>query len=192
MMQQKVIAVDVDLTVVDTLTPWMNWFYARTGEHIKNEDGAYDLVPEMNEIIQRKGLSFDPFDFWRIGDLYDELVPIPFSMLALASLSQAGHAILFVSSCVPEHTASKQAFLNKWFPYHNGFIATKDKHFVDYDVLVDDRIEHILHGQAYRPDAKHFLYTGIRQDGHPERDKPVLKNMNKLEYWSDLYNYLSH
>jgi 5'(3')-deoxyribonucleotidase len=164
----NVLACDVDLTVVDSLTPWLDWFYQKTGQNVLNTDGKYDLVPEMKELIIKSGASdFDPFSFWRHSSLYDDLKPLEGCVEALSELSLMGFDILFVSSCVPEHTQSKINFLNKHFPFHSGFISTKDKHFVDYDILIDDKMEHMYLGESYRPDSKHILFTGCRVDGKP-------------------------
>ena len=159
------IAVDVDLTVVDTLTPWMKWFDRKAGKSIRNESGSYDLVPEMREIMKEQGVDFDPMEWWRQPDLYDYMIPITAAVDKLKLASMCGYEVVFVSSCIPEHTKSKQDFLKQWFPFAKGFIATHDKHFVDYDVLIDDKIEHIRLGEMRRPKAIHLLYTGIRTDG---------------------------
>lgn len=180
----SVIAVDVDLTVVDTLTPWMRQFKTRTGEFIKNESGSYDLLPEMSEIIKRKGIkNYDPYSFWCLPDLYDDMEPVPYCVDELRKLQLMGNQIVFVSTCIPTHIDSKKRFLNKYFPWADGFIDTKDKHFVAYDVLIDDKIEHLRLGDFHRGSALHLLYTGIRLDGKPgEAD-----DYEEMADWRNLY-----
>ncbi len=87
MTKQPLIAVDVDLTIVDTLTPWMEWFKNKTGiDCHPTMTMQFDLVPAMREICIENGLQFfDPFDYWRKDDLYDYMTPIH-----QASLSKIG------------------------------------------------------------------------------------------------------
>lgn len=158
------IAVDVDLTVVDTLTPWMHWLEEFTDEKVKNESGAYNLEPEIREILLRAGRDdVDPLEYWKNPCLYDYREPIPGAVENLKKFYQED--IVFVSSCFPEHTASKIRFLEKHFPFAAGFIATHDKHFVGYDVLIDDKLEHMRLGLQHRNRANHILFTGVRADG---------------------------
>ena len=182
----KVIGVDVDLTVVDTFTPWMTWFEEQSGGiKVKNEDGVYDLVPEMKEILKSIGKEdVNPFAFWCQEDLYDDLMPLSWAVTALWSLKNRGHRVVFVSSCVPEHTASKIRFLDKWFGWRSGFIATHEKEFVNYDVLIDDKLAHLHLGHRERPTARHILFTGVRPDGTAvQRNK---FGFDELSSWGEL------
>ena len=165
MKNNKICAIDVDLTVVDTFTPWMHWFYALTdGESIRNVDGCYNLVPEMNEIIKAKNLKFDPFSFWKRKDLYDDLSPIAGSLQTVNLLKERGWDVVFVSTCTPEHTKSKMDFLGRNFPNADGFISTDKKFFVDYTLIIDDSLSNI-HQSMRNKSADHLLFTGVRTDG---------------------------
>lgn len=183
-----VIGCDIDLTIVDTYNPWMKWFEEHSGgRKITNVNGDYDLVPEMSHILQEAGSYIDPFDYWRRGDLYDSLKPLLWSQSCLWYLKERGHKIVFISSCVPEHTASKIRFLDKYFSWRHSFIATHDKEFVDYDILIDDKLYHIQKGESERPDSRHILFTGIRTDG-------IFEHRSKYEQsnsWEDIRAKLS-
>lgn len=182
-----VIAVDVDLTVVDTLTPWMEWLAQFTDEKVKNENGVYNLEPEMRAILARAGRpSVDPLKYWKQDDLYDTLYPIDGAVEALEMAKRRGHQVVFVSSCFPEHTASKERLIKMCFPFADGFIATHDKHFVGYDVLIDDKLEHMKLGMQHRPRAQHILFTGVRADG------TMLQRMmfDKMNSWDKLESLL--
>jgi 5'(3')-deoxyribonucleotidase len=181
----KIIGVDIDLTVVDTYTPWMRWFEEYSGRPVQNESSAYDLVPEMKELLKgtiNEGL--DPFAFWRKPDLYDGLQPLPGAFTGLSVLKSRGWKVVFVSSCVPEHTGSKIRFLDKWFPWRSGFIATHEKEFVNYDVLIDDKLEHMRIGHQQRPHARHILFTGVRKDGTPEIRQEL--GFEEMSDWAEL------
>lgn len=179
---KKVVAVDVDFTVVDSLSPWMDWFNLLAEERVMNEDRSYNLVPEMKAILARAGLKYiDPLDFWRSQYLYDDLEPLEGSVEALNRIKSHGHDLVFVSSCFPEHEDSKKRFLTKHFEF-DAFISTHDKHFVGYDVLIDDKLEHMRLGMLYRPNATHLLFTGLRADGFPEQRSPFIQ----LNHWDYL------
>jgi len=178
----KIVAVDVDLTVVDTFNPWMEWFESYTGgRKVLNEDGAYDLVPEMNRILAEIGVDLNPFDFWRKTDLYDNLEPVPGVVDVIRAMKDGGYTVVFVSSCVPEHTKSKKWFLDHHFGYAP-FIATHEKELVAYDCLIDDKLYHIKQGLKARPNAMHILFTGVRADGLPDERE----NVNTMDCWSKI------
>jgi 5'(3')-deoxyribonucleotidase len=182
----SIIAVDVDLTVVDSLTPWMEWFKQFTDIPVLNKTRTYNLVPEMKEILAKAGgikNYVDPLSFWRHADLYDKLQPVEGSVEALQRAKDGGETIVFVSSCFPEHTQSKINFLKRCFPFADGFIATHEKHYVAYGTLIDDKLEHMELGFEHRYMANHILFTGIRADGF-ERDREQYQQMSN---WDDYY-----
>lgn len=175
-----IVAIDVDLTVVDSLTPWFGWLAQYSDEKVVNADGAYHLAPEMQAILARAGRSdINPVDYWRQPNLYDNMKPLPGSQECIKALRSMGANIVFVSSCFPEHTESKVRMLENNFEM-DGFIATHDKHFVSYNAIIDDKLEHHELGNMFRPSAKHILFTGVREDGTEEQRKKYLK----LSHWN--------
>lgn len=181
-MNKPIIAVDVDLTVVDSLTPWFKWLRQYSDEPVWNRDNSYDLAPEMRAILDRAGyVNVDPLDFWRQNNLYHHMTPIEGCVDALRAAYKRGCEIVFVSSCFAEHTNSKAWMIKRHFPFASGFIATHDKHFVGYDMLIDDRLDHMRLGMKYRPQSDHILFVGIRADGSCE-DR---KGLEMLSDWSD-------
>jgi 5'(3')-deoxyribonucleotidase len=188
-MKNKIVAVDVDLTFVDSLTPWLAWFTEQTGETIKNEDGAYDLVPEMKAIIARKGLDFDPFAFWLKKDLYDDLRPLKDAVDVLNETRAAGAKIIFVSLCEPEHLRSKDAFIRRFMrKNYDGFISTGEKHFVGYDVLIDDREKHHELGMLHRPNSTHLLFNGVLRT---TTKRVIPSHFNVVDNWIQVDDYFT-
>lgn len=182
---RKVVAVDVDLTVVDSLTPWYKWLSVFTDEPVLNESKAYNLVPEMRAILDRASCEdVDPLDYWRRDDLYDNLFPVDGAYEALKRVKARDNTLLFVSSCFPEHEASKVRFLKKFFPFYDAFISTHDKHWIAYDTIVDDKVEHMRLGVQHRPAARHWVFTGIRADGHVMDRAPY----HELNNWDQFYD----
>lgn len=184
MKRRPIIAVDVDLTVVDTLSPWLEWFSAISGgETIYNAGNMYDLVPEMKEVLKSVGRDHvDPFDYWRSETLYDNLEPVEGAVEKLWSCYEGGYEVIFVSLCVPSHTISKMKFVDKFFPFHSGFIATDKKELIQYDHFIDDKFYHIESGVKQNPDSKHYLFTQVSGDyiKYPNVDKSLI-----LTHWNN-------
>ncbi len=133
---RKILAVDVDLTVVDAVTPWVGWYKNLTGEDLG------DISSENNNLEEMMHAHHDPLEFWKKKDLYDNLEPFSSAVLYLKALSKYVD-IIFVSACKPEHEQSKKFFLKRNFPYMKGFISTHEKHFIKCDYFVDDYKKYI-------------------------------------------------
>lgn len=128
----KIIAVDVDLTVVDSVTPWVNWYKDLTGDDLGS------LSSENNDLETLMKNHNDPMKFWRDPKLYDKLEAFEHAKIYLQKIHELGIGIIFVSSCIPEHEESKRHFIRRNFPYSKGFVSTSDKKFVRCDYFVDD------------------------------------------------------
>jgi len=129
----KVLAIDVDLTVVDAVTPWKEWYQSLTGHELG------DLSSENNDLETLMKQHSDPLEFWRKADLYDNLSAYPESIQYITKLKEEFDLdIVFVSACFPEHERSKRMFLQRNFKFDFGFISTSDKNFVRCDYFVDD------------------------------------------------------
>ncbi len=75
--------------------------------------------------------------FWKQTNLYDDVELFGGVKSVVASLSKFTD-IVFISSCVDEHTKSKRDFIERYFPYAR-FVSTYDKGLIDVDVMIDDR-----------------------------------------------------
>ena len=137
-MKREIIAVDVDLTVVDEVYyNWLEWYENLTGEKLEN------VTSENNNVEELMHKHNDPLSYWRKPDLYDGLNPIKESVESLTIL-QEKYDIVFVSACMPEHENSKKMFLKKHFKFPHGFVSTSDKHFVTCHYLIDDYKKYVL------------------------------------------------
>lgn len=126
-----IIGVDVDLTVVNMLDKWVNWYYDETGHEITYFG---ELRWNINYLMTEHP---DPMSFWKNPNLYDNEPTLPNAKEVLGELSLK-HDIIFVSHCMPEHENSKRRFIQENFPFHKGFISTGDKGYVRCDVFIDD------------------------------------------------------
>ena len=158
-----IIGVDIDLTIVDTLTPWIEWYKKLTGNDLKN-----DVVGMVYNIEDLMKSHRDPLEFWRRPDLYDDLEPIPDAVEVLNELKRQGHTIIFISSCFPEHENSKRYFLQRNFDF-DGFISTSDKHFVKCDHFIDDYNKYLDKIKDFYPDTKTFRINTILNENNPSK-----------------------
>lgn len=137
-MNRPVILVDCDITVVRSDILWWEWLEKITGKGLKFEDVQYRYNIASYYEAECAELGVDPFAFWRKHDLYDLASPIQGSVPALKSLSQVADIVL-VSVVKGNHHKSKYEFLKRHFPFMTGFVATKEKHLLKADAIVDDR-----------------------------------------------------
>lgn len=138
----SIIAFDFDLTFADSLGPWIDWVNnsgARPPIEWSEIVGQGDLVP----FFEQRGVK-DAWEYWLLSDLYDDMQPMENAVEVLQELKSRGHTVICVSKCTPEHLASKKRMLDKYVPFIDGFVDTGDKHFVDFDVIIDDSGEMVL------------------------------------------------
>lgn len=132
-----IIGVDVDNTVVDIGYQW--FMYLLNRYEIREER----LTPELPYNISEAFFipeGCDPFAFWRDPSLYEGLTPIVGSVEALQALKEEGHQIFFISQMKGWHSKSKYYFLEKWFPFKDAVIMTKEKWAIRPDIMIDDNV----------------------------------------------------
>lgn len=141
-----VLAIDVDLTLVDSLTPWFSSVSCEHGAvrlellEKPQPDDVVDLVPWFESM----GVA-DPLSYWKQANLYDKMKPNRSFILFCRDLIErlqfhTGKKVspIIVSSCFPEHEASKRDFVKPIFGDEVPFISTSAKHMVDFDLIIDD------------------------------------------------------
>lgn len=191
------IGVDVDLTLVDTGSEWWEWlttiytsrdFYYLSDTYNNHGKLEYDLTKYFTDCSEK--IEGNPFDFWKQDDLYDKLSPLTHSVEVLRQLVEAGHDIVFISYCHGGHFKSKVDWLKKYFPFvdiggKGGFIATKEKHLVNVDAMIDDRIENIL----YFPDEviKIYFNTIYADNEFVRSEVDMITSVNNG--WLDIKEY---
>jgi len=167
------IAIDVDLTIVDTLDVWFDWLEMKSGigkpflkkvifDEFYKSDDEYHLEKYMKKYYP------EPLKFWKQPDLYDNLKPFDefFSFLETVSNTASDYKVpiefMFISFVFPEHCGSKMRFLQKYFPHIPVYLVKghKDKNLIEFDVLIDD----------YRKLVDKFQEK-IKEKGKPEHLK---------------------
>ena len=140
------IGIDFDLTVVDCIFQdgaWIDHLNAMSYHYISKEQFA-----NMKEIDYNLGRYYpdltesESFSFWKDTSLYQKLKPYKDVVEVINNLAKKGHKIVFISHCQTNHFKSKVVAAKEWFDIPKesfGFLATKEKHFVNVDVMIDDR-----------------------------------------------------
>lgn len=141
-----VLAMDVDGPIADLSNEWNEWLSEKTGMPLYDLDNIegpihYDFGKYYQEGLEEVGVC--SLDFWRQSDLYDNVTPVKGSVEVLKAITNRLHELVFVSHVKGHHHKSKVEFLKRHFPFMSGFIATKEKHFVRCDAIMDDRHENL-------------------------------------------------
>lgn len=149
----RLLSVDVDLVCCPSDKAWLDWLNANTDlDPIYFEDLDGEIPYNLGEMF---GELYDPMSFWRELD-YSTLTPIEGSVEALQELSKH-FGITFLSSCKGGHFKSKYYWLEKHYPFLEGFLATKKKYLMNDSVVahLDDRKD-MLEGFDFH---KRVLYS---------------------------------
>lgn len=148
-----VVALDVDLTMFDSLTPWLEWAGLSYDDlPVPERDEALDLAPFM----ESRGIA-DPLEWWKNPSVYwlegfskshpNQRKLIPGFKAFLCELKRAildnvecdEVKFIVVSSCFPEHEAAKWNLVDAHLgDLVDAKISTSAKHHVDFDLIIDD------------------------------------------------------
>ena len=184
-MSKGLIAVDVDLTVVEMAQPWLDWLNGVCDDHITMHmlSKVYGDIPyALNQVApfcsKLEGLHTSGMDFWRNQYLYDDKKPIEGSVEVLSKLNQEGYDICFVSAITGNHQSSKYHFLKRYFPFLKGVVLTREKFLVNCDYIIDDRIN-ILNAMPEKTKCIQYK-TPFSQAEDKARDVLVLDQWGSL------------
>ncbi|CAH9014520.1 putative 5' nucleotidase [Vibrio phage 501E54-1] len=188
--RRPIIAVDVDLTITASDVEWKNWLLHHcefTGIDAFMEDLDKDAVEyKLSEYFYCGDLN--PFEFWKLPDLYDGMFCDEMSKVVLKHLYDKGWEIIFLSWCYGkgEHMESKHKMLRREYnfivdtDFH--FMTTKSKNLAKCDYIVDDRNSFI--NQMDEEVQCFKINTPYTQDEELTRDCIV------VDSWSEIINML--
>lgn len=181
-----IICFDVDNTVIpsgDLMGKWLakqQWFQdCFESDEQANEYATTRYTPwegiNLPKYWQEKAMAW-----WKQEGLFDDMRPTDEVMAAIESIHQAGHTVVFASHVEGAHAKSKVQCLKRWFPYMEAFLATRQKHFVRCDYLVDDRASNLIRVSADSRIVPVYLKTQFDDD----KFKPMLYDFinNGVEY----------
>lgn len=182
----KIAVIDVDATVVDTPYEWWKWLenMTKAGFDYEFVSQWYNFSIPYAPIWESKGVSGNPFDYWRAKRVYDNLTPMENAVDCLETLKKKGYEIVFVSSLKGDHHKSKYNFLESYFPYKDGFIGTKEKGYVKADLVIDDRYSCL--NQFTDPDC-----IKIQFDTPHDQDQQLKVSLDlKSGCWYEIENWI--
>lgn len=191
-MKKLKLAIDVDLTVVDVLKPWVKWMGINHPEDFVRP--AYMSLDGHYNVHFHNLYNVDPQqinDFWKQNDLYDNLEPMEGSIEAYQALKEK-YDVYFLSICYSEHKDSKEAFLQRYFGEDIEMVDSMNcKSHYDFDLLIDDnpkvlmgvynakwtqaspRTKHLLQHNQITPADLKFLSQG--------KLNPAIKHVNSWD-----------
>lgn len=181
------IGCDVDLVVVGSDEYWLEWLQKVTDKSLPEPPTEYDLTKHFEEELKYNGV--DGFHWWRQEGIYDSMAPYPSAIEVLNKWKDFGDEIIFISTVKGNHHKSKYNMLSKYFDF-DGFLATKEKHHVDVDVMIDDKLEVIDDFLAHRPTTIPILFpTRYNQGGAKVLDPNVQWELLHEERLNDFDMY---
>jgi 5'(3')-deoxyribonucleotidase len=191
------IGIDLDLTVIQSDEAWYNWLYYMCighepppsafanfiGEMLKREGTvSYNLAEYFPEPTDGKS---DAFNFFRGTTCYDTIKPVQGAVKTIKQLHALGHEIVFISHVKGNTLKSKHNWLLRHFPFEFGYIATKEKHLVNVDMIADDRLENLVNFPAT---VHKLLYTTPYKQTYNlvTRDQVI----HKVDSWKGILEYV--
>jgi 5'(3')-deoxyribonucleotidase len=155
--REVVIGIDVDGTVADLQTEWLNRYNKEFDDNVKlSQWKTWDLTTLVKpETVDRM------FEYLSDPDLYDHVEPIKGSLDAVNKLRTMGFEIIFITSCVKGSMEQKLDWLIRHgFLEDPGtgqlsqYIPCNKKDRIIVDVLIDDGAHNVT--TAY---GKGLLFT---------------------------------
>lgn len=143
-----VVAIDLDTTIYDLLTPWLKWYnegnWLEEGESLPvNPLMAYSTIKRWGwheDVDPRCGTKL--YQFFRDGHCYESLDLFPGAQKAIRAVHDWGVTQIFVSTTVTRHGPFwKQQAIDKDFPFigkEKLLISGGYKGAIRANVLVDD------------------------------------------------------
>ena len=130
-MQPRILALDIDETIVQMWPLWLKWCEESFGI-------PCDYSP-TNDYNLRNVFGDRAIDFWSDKDLYYNVEPMQNCVEVLEKMKAQGWAIGFVSYTKKGHFESKCDWVNKCFPFRDFIHCTKEKGFTRCTHFIDDR-----------------------------------------------------
>jgi 5'(3')-deoxyribonucleotidase len=140
--------IDMDGVIADFLGHWCHVFNTR---YQRNIQPTLIRTWRMDESVPDSTREACEDLIWEPG-FFLHPRPIPGAIEAIERLHQAGHEIVFVTSCLAGHT-DKLTWLKRHFNFPIRVVFTSEKYLVKGDVLIDDYPVNLTQWQAEWPDG---------------------------------------
>jgi 5'(3')-deoxyribonucleotidase len=140
------IFVDIDDTIINTVTAWVRWLNADYGLNVKVEDiKEWDMCKAF-PMLEKQDVYSPLFDevFWETVEAFPEAIEV------LERLNKK-HDVFFVSATHPSNVSNKVLrCVHRFFPYITSkqYIFMYYKSFLDGDIIIDDRPENLIYSKC--------------------------------------------
>lgn len=171
----RILAVDIDETVVDVIPTWNKWCSAFFDTAYFGDE--YDLTKIYGE---------EAMSFWSTPFLYQKLSPKPDAVEYLTKLNQEGWEIGFVTYCKKAHLSSKCKWIKQHFPFYKFINATKEKGYTRCDYFIDDRHKYL----NQQPDSVKCILMDTPYTQDQELDGSGDRWIVKVKNWKEIYELL--
>lgn len=149
-LRQLTILVDMDDTLEDLCTPWVQYLNEKHGTAVTTEDIKDWAIAKVFPTLTREQV-FEPLateKFW------ERVKPLPKAYENICKLKYDGHRIFIVTASDPIISVPMklEKVLFRYFPFftYNDVIITTQKQLICGDVLVDDAPHNLENGNYMR------------------------------------------
>lgn len=149
-MKQLTILVDMDDTLEDLCTPWVQYLNEKYGTAVTTEDIKDWAIAKVFPTLTREQV-FEPLakeEFW------ERVKPLPKAYENICKLKYDGHRVFIVTASDPIISVPMklEKVLFRYFPFftYNDVIITTQKQLICGDVLVDDAPHNLENGNYMR------------------------------------------
>lgn len=180
-MRHLTLLVDMDDTIEDLTTPWVNSLNQTHGTSVQKKD-----INDWNLSIAFPSLSKDQiFAPISTAELWKRVTPLPGAPEYLKKLIDDGHKVVIVTASSHESISFKLKYvLFEYFPYLSmkDVIVASQKQLIKGDVMVDDAPHNLEGGEYFK-----ILITAP----HNRKYNASENGMVRADHWSDIYNIIS-
>lgn len=176
-MVSKILALDIDETVVQMYPIWQSWC-----------EDSFGVMPgydpkAVNDYNLCNIFGDKAIDFWSDKDLYYNVKPMQNCVEVLEKMKAQGWAIGFVSYTKKGHFESKCDWVNKWFPFRDFIHCTKEKGFTRCTHFIDDRNKYL----NQQPDG----VTLIKMQTPLSQEEQLMKSHFVVDDWFEFEELLN-
>lgn len=190
------LGIDVDLTVLKSDEAWWEWL-VHMSIAPKDVDTTIPLKEMKHVAMTNKNLipynlsqyfdetlnhNVDHMDFWRNEGVYDTILPREDAKEVLRRLSD-DFKLVFITHSKGNAGRSKYNNIARMLGHRNfSYIITKEKHLVNVDYMIDDRVD-ILNKCVENGIKAIKINTRYTQDAYPLEDIITLPDNGKEDDW---------
>ena len=189
MENKYLIGIDLDNTIWDLLTPWVEAINKHYKTNIKTKECcSYNMRVNVLRNRTIKDLSYI-YDILEDEHFWDNVIPIKDAIKYITSLYEYGHKIYFVTHSTYTNIIFKINKLKKLFYFFNEnmLINCSDKTLLDLDILIDDCPHYIC--DKYKIFTLRFPYTN--EFIEDSKKKGCFNNIKVCDSWEQIYRNIS-